>query len=806
MTNETIKDDVYVEIDNEFEQIRTSLGMYISKLGTEGALHLVKEITNNEFDEAVNPMALNTEFTVIFDEIEQSYSTIDKSRGIPFDKMVGVCMKKHTSTKFTRDDEKMKDQAGRNGVGLVVTAACSTYFSMTSYRGNESKTIEIIDGELKEHKPVKLKKEQHGLAVKFIPSEKYLKGEVNMQSHQIGDYLRKMSYIMRNDIKIDYYEFAKDMNKKDYEKGTPSSHIKYKRQGLSENVKYLSQNLEFTPVEIASITEDFDLEVAFSYDKTIDETIVNSYCNYINTTEGGYHETVAQRAICDFFCREAKKLDPNAKYEVTFEDCKKGLIYCVNCRHKDPAFEGQHKSRVSNEDVLKEGKKGLTNELYKYFNANNALLRRIIAYLRTISKVRLEAHKIKGVTTKKQTTFIDDSVIPMYYPLANRNYSGYKELIIAEGDSAAVAIDSARNSMHQAVFGVMGVVSNVHGMTVVQVMTKCKVFANLVEVLGCGIGKDFDITKLKYDKIIIEADADTDGSNITSLVLLFFVLFLPELILQGKVYKSLPPLLVLNEKSVRRWYKGSVYLYSREDYYDVINKIISSNSEIAIKPDMHSKNVIPLGTKNYMKWLKMNAEYTTELNRLQARAASNPLIIEFVCYAKLVCGTDKDECQFKDMIEEKFPEIDYDIATQTLRGSLHGESITLIADGIFWKAARKFMRILAENESIFILVKNKNDSTDRYNEYTIGEFLYEMENTYTIKIQQRYKGIGEMDAEVIFATTLNPKIRRLIRFNMDNAKETIEIFNLLHAKTAEMRQQRRDLLDNSEINYMDLDN
>ena len=221
---------------------------------------------------------------------------------------------------------------------------------------------------------------------------------------------------------------------------------------------------------------------------------------------------------------------------------------------------------------------------------------------------------------------------------------------------------------------------------------------------------------------------------------------------------------------------------------------------------MHSKNVIPLGTKNYMKWLKMNAEYTTELNRLQARAASNPLIIEFVCYAKLVCGTDKDECRFKDMIEEKFPEIDYDIATQTLRGSLHGESITLIADGIFWKAARKFMRILAENESIFILVKNKNDSTDRYNEYTIGEFLYEMENTYTIKIQQRYKGIGEMDAEVIFATTLNPKIRRLIRFNMDNAKETIEIFNLLHAKTAEMRQQRRDLLDNSEINYMDLDN
>lgn len=115
MTNETIRDDQYVEIDDEFEQIRTALGMYISKLGTEGALHLIKELVNNEFDESVNPEALDTKFDVVFDEVEQSFMTVDYSRGIPFEKMVDVCMKKHTSTKFKRDDEKMKDQAGRNG-------------------------------------------------------------------------------------------------------------------------------------------------------------------------------------------------------------------------------------------------------------------------------------------------------------------------------------------------------------------------------------------------------------------------------------------------------------------------------------------------------------------------------------------------------------------------------------------------------------------------------------------------------------------------------------------------------------------
>ena len=806
MTNETIRDDQYVEIDDEFEQIRTALGMYISKLGTEGALHLIKELVNNEFDESVNPEALDTKFDVIFDEVEQSFMTVDYSRGIPFEKMVDVCMKKHTSTKFKRDDEKMKDQAGRNGVGLVVTAACSSYFSMTSYRGDQSKTIEIIDGKLKEQKPKKLKKMQHGLAVKFIPSSQHLKGKVYIEPHMVQDYLRRMSYVMRDDIKIDYYEFAKDISSKDYEKKKPTSKIKYKRLGLAENVRYLSQNLEFQPVEIVSVSDDFDLELAFSYDKTIDDTIVNSYCNYINTTEGGHHETVSQRAICDFFCREAKKLDPNAKYEVTFEDCRKGLIYVVNCRHKDPAFEGQHKTRVSNDDVLRNGKKGLTDALYQYFNANNALLRRIIAYLRTISKIRMEAHKIKGIPQKKPTTFTDENDIPMFYPLANRNYNGYTELIVAEGDSAAIAIDTARNSKFQAVFGVMGVVSNTHGMSDLQVMQKCTVFRNLVNVLGCGIGKDFDITKLRFSKIIIEADADADGSNITSLVLLFFVEHLPELILQGKIYKALPPLLVLNEKSVRRWYKGSILLYSRSEYYEVINQIISNNSDIAIEVPGEVDTVVPLKKKDYMKWLQINSEYTAELDRLEARTACDPIIIEYLCYAMLITGVDKKNDRFEKMIKDKFPELNYNSANYTLSGAYDGEDISLVVDNIFWKSAKKFMKILANNDSVFIHVKNKNDDSDNYTRYTIGEFLYMMDRSYTIRIDQRFKGIGEMDAEVIFATTLNPKVRKLIRFNMDNIKATKEIFDLLHAKTAEMRQKRRDLLDNSEISYMDLDN
>lgn len=623
-------------------------------------------------------------------------------------------------------------------VGLVVSAACSKYFSMTSYRGTESKTVEFIDGKLKEGPIVKLKKPQHGLAVKFIPSSDYLKGNVKLECWMIEEYLRKMSYIMRDDITMTLYEYAKDMKDKDYKDKKPSTTIKYKKQGISENVKYLSQNLEFTPVEVSSITDDFDLELAFSYDKTIDDMVVESYCNYVNTTEGGNHELVAQRAICDFFCREAKKLDPNSKYEVTYEDCKKGLIYVVNCRHIDPYYEGQHKSKVSNDDVLKEGKKVLTDALFKYFGSNNALLRRIISYLRTISKVRMEAHKIKGVTVKKQTSFLDDNAIPMWYPLANRNSSGYKELIIAEGDSAAVAIDNGRNSMYQAIFGLMGVVNNTSGLTPTQVLAKCKVFQNLVNILGCDIGTKFDISKLKYDKIIIMADADADGSNITSLVLLFFVLFMPELIIQGKVYKALPPLLQLEDGKIKKWYKGSLLLYSKEEYYDVINRIISENSEVVIPENGSTKNVTPLTKKECRKWLKLNSEYLFNLDRLEARTACDKSVLEFICFSMLQA---KNQNEFYKMVTKKYPEVDYDIGTGIVSGSINGKYVSLIIDKIFWRVASTFMDELNKNDFLYIYAKNRNDENDSYEKYTIGEYLALMNQTYPVRIYDRFKGL-----------------------------------------------------------------
>lgn len=791
INNNVYSDDTYMALVNEFDQIRTCIGMYISKANTEGAMHLWKEIFNNALDECVNPHSPSKKIYVTFDEVKHEFTVTDEGRGIPFAELVSVSTKKHTSTKFVRSEPWMKGQAGRNGVGIVVTVALSDYMSMTSYRGDKYKYIEFTDGVLKEGKILSLKKPQNGLCVKFIPSEKYL-GEMDVTIDLVEDYLRRMSYLLPDDIKVSFYGNTNDDKtiKRDY-----------KYQGLAANVQYLSSTLEFEPIDLVYECEDFDLLVSFSYDKTVDDMLINSYCNYIYTTEGGTHELAAQKAICDFFTREAKKLDPDNKFEVSYEDCKKGLIMAVNCRHLNPGFEGQHKTRVNNADVIQQGKRGVISTLYKYFASNNMLLRKIISYLRMISKARMETYKIKGIKAKKNSTFLDDSDIGMKFAnIADRNYQGYKELVITEGLSAYGAIDNARNNTYQAVCALTGVSDNVFGLSLEQLKTK-RIFMDLLNIMGCGVGPDFDINKLKWNKIIIMTDSDVDGSNITSLLLCFFFIFLRPIIDEGRLFKAIPPLYIVDTKSIKKYYTGDPWLFDKKDYYELFNTMISNNVEVGIDDD---KEIRILKKKELRMWLELNGEYLLELDSLVKRSASEPLILEYACYYKLI--SLGDEHKFKKLIEETFSELTYDIYESSLAGSYEGKYVSLITDKLFMRMAQRFIQALADNPSFFIYCKNKNEKNDPFNKLTIGQFLKQMNSSFNININQRFKGLGEAATEVLFVTTLNPKIRRLIRMNIEDAKQALEIFDLLHGKSDNMREQRRISLENTKISYSDIDN
>ena len=428
-----IKDDEFFYTQDELMAIRLHRGMYISRDQTDGAVHLFKEIFANAIDECTNQnehwKGISKEITVIYHESERKLTVMDNGRGIPADILVSVVMKKHASTKtIGLSQARNKKVTGLNGVGLTVCAALTDYMSITTYRGNHSKTIELNDGELKEHPVTRTREFRTGTEISIIPSEKYL-GPIDLTTDIIEDYIRNMSYILDSDINV---TFIGEKNPKEKKKKY-FTHV-YKSQGLSSAVKYMSSSLEFAPIDAKYISDEFDITIAFSYDRTLDENSVASFCNYVITTEGGCHEAAAMRAICDYFSKEAKRQEPNSKYEVTFDDCKKGLVLAVNLEHVTPKFEGQHKTKVSNNDIITDAKKGLYSAIFKVMNNNPQLMKKIITYLRQIAKARQESHKIKGVSVKKNTTFLEDAEIEKYFTVSNRNSTGYKELFLCEGD------------------------------------------------------------------------------------------------------------------------------------------------------------------------------------------------------------------------------------------------------------------------------------------------------------------------------------------------------------------------------------
>ena len=791
-----IKDDEYVYYENEYEQVRKFIGMYISYRGSKAALHLFKEIFNNALDECVNENSPADHIDIYFDEETLRIIVEDNGRGIPFEKLREVCTKKHTTTKEGRKFNV--ESAGENGVGLKVTAALSDFYQVTSYRGNEYKTLTVINGkDITESKPMKSKKPKTGLRVEFVPSEEYL-GKIHITADDLCEWLRCMSYICPEGITM------KLVSKK--KKSEVIVSRTYKAEGLVEDVKYLGNELEFNPITVSfdQISEEdpmreFAINMAFSYDLTMDNETIDSYCNYIHTIENGTHVDGCESALCSFFVKAAQKLDPKSKYPVTFEDCKKGLILVVNCRAARPNFSGQVKERVGNEYMQTDSRKQMQKALDTYFISNQATLKRIIDYLRKMAKIRLASHSMKGLDAKKTQTWADEREVPTYIGLSDRNTKGYTELFICEGDSAGRHVANMVDHRYQAVYLLRGVIPNAFGMTTEKAM-KNDVLRNLVKILGCGIGKDFNISNLRFHKIIILSDEDIDGHNITSLLCAFFAVHLPQIIVEERLYKAVPPLYLLKDNNKNSFIKGNKYIFDKHQYNDIYDKAVADNVDMILLPD--SGEEIHLSKKEAYGWMRTNLQYLYYLENMVKKSAAPLYIVEVVCWMYLT--SEGNEKKFKKLIEKAFPECKFDIQEHSLRGAYNKEDITLIVDNIFLKNASRLFDIMKENPSLMLRFKNRSSKTAEYTTLTTGQFLKVVSTKYSPDIDQRFKGLGEMDGELLFVSTLNPAIRKLYKITMHSAERAIMQISNLHGK--ENAEFRKQLVYDGQYTIEDIDN
>lgn len=523
------------------EAVRVRPGMYIGSVSTKGLNHLIYEIVDNSVDEHLAGYCDTIKVTL---EADGSATVEDNGRGIPVEMHEkGVSAERvvfttlHAGGKF--DNNAYKTSGGLHGVGSSVVNALSSRLTVRVKKGGciyedsyerGIPTKELENGLL----PVVGKTRETGTIINFLPDDtifdktRFKEDEIKSRLHETA-YLNPNLTILFSDLrgplfeKVTFHEpegiigFIKDMNKS----SEPVCDVIYYK-GESEGI---------------------EVEVALQYVNEFHENVLG-FCNNIYNAEGGTHLTGFKTMftnVINTYARELnilKEKDPN----FTGADVRNGMTAVVSIKHPDPRFEGQTKTKLDNQDAAKAVSKVTGDEIVRFFDRNLEVLKSIIGCAEKAAKIRKTEEKAKtNMLTKQKYSFDSNG------KLANceSRDASKCEIFIVEGDSAGGSAKTARNRQYQAILPIRGKILNVEKAAIDKVLANAEI-KTMINAFGCGFsegyGNDFDISKLRYDKIIIMADADVDGAHISTLLLTLFYRFMPELIFEGHVYLAMPPL------------------------------------------------------------------------------------------------------------------------------------------------------------------------------------------------------------------------------------------------------------------------
>ena len=523
------------------EAVRQRPGMYIGSVSSKGLNHLVYEIMDNSVDEHLAGFCDTIWVTL---EKDGSATVEDNGRGIPVDMHEkGVSAERvifttlHAGGKF--DSTVYKTSGGLHGVGSSVVNALSTYLDIEISRngkiyhdrykqGNPDLALEA--GLL----PVIGKSKTTGTKINFLPDDtifektRFKEEEIKSRLHETA-YLNPGLTIIFKDLRGDAIEEIKF----------------HEEDGIIGFVKDINKSKEILhePIYFKGEADGISVEVAFQYVNEFHETVLG-FCNNIYNSEGGTHLTGFKTSITNILNTYARQIgvlkDKDANF--TGADIRNGMTAIVSIKHPDPRFEGQTKTKLDNQDATKSVSKVTSDEIVRFFDRNLETLKVVLSQAEKSAKIRKSEEKAKtNMLTKQRYSFDSNG------KLANCESKDAEkcEIFIVEGDSAGGSAKTARDRMYQAILPIRGKILNVEKASIDKVLANAEI-KTMINAFGCGFsegyGNDFDITKLRYNKIVIMADADVDGAHISTLLLTLFYRFMPELILEGHVYLAMPPL------------------------------------------------------------------------------------------------------------------------------------------------------------------------------------------------------------------------------------------------------------------------
>lgn len=770
MVNNIIDYSTQIEEKDIIEGIRQVPGMYIGKIGNFGFLNMIREIFQNCVDERMKKDSPCTDIWVTYDERTLKTKISDNGRGVPFDKIISIYTKMHTSSNFTK--KKGEYSSGLHGAGAKASNALSTRFTVESYILGEGRRVEFIEGYPSEKGIMKIPNNDNrqGTSVEFIPSIEML-GNLSVTVNEVVTLIRMILQLTEIGSIVHFTGYFMD--------GKVHSEDIINTDGILTGLIMKTDSPLVAPITCFMDNGEMKAEIIFTYDsdnlQAEDITAFSNFC----PTPSGTHISGFIEGICKFFRDYMNKIyltssnnKKKNKLAIVNSDIKTGLKAVVNVSHLHPIFTGQAKDELSNEDMEIFVKDLIISSLDEWSKNNPKDLEKVCRYLKDIAEIRVKSEEGKIKLSNNYKTSSLSGGLPKKYIKPN----GTKdlELFIVEGDSAAGSAKTGRCDDTQGVYPIRGKLPNAFVKKLTEILGNEEV-AGITAILGGGHGKNFDINKVPWKKIIFGVDPDVDGGHIATLLLKIFLVLYPQLIEEGRVYKALPPLFGIEKN------KKMIYYTDRYDYILYTEKLFCKENTV-----YNAKNKSQYTNKELANILLLNVDYTYNLECLSRNYSLNPGLVELV-----LMNIDKDINSLKKIINDKYRFIK-DVYTSKhntiIEGIIDGKVQTFIINEKFIKDAKHVLNLINKNESLYYIINDKLCS--------IYELMLKYES-YTPKGLTRYKGLGEMDSDQLGESTMDINNRTLIRYTIESAKDEIETIR-------NMESNKYDLIKDIEITRSDL--
>ena len=776
-----------IKILDGLDAVRKVPSMYIGNTGLEGLHHLVYELVDNSVDEALEGYCDRISITIHRDN---SVTCEDNGRGIPVALHEGenmsalelVLTKLHAGGKF--DKESYKYSAGLHGVGLSVVNALSEYleveirragkvFFQRYERGNKITDLKVIGDT-----------DKTGTKVKFKP-DKGIFESVEFSNEVLAHRMREISFL-NNGIYIVLIDERKGKRQEFKHEG-----------GVKSFVKFLNTNktvLFGEPIYISSSKQTIDsLEVAIQYNDGYNENI-NSFVNNVNTQEGGSHiagfRSALTRSINNFIQTNSTQKN---KENVSGDDIKEGLVAVLSIKVQNPQFEGQTKTKLGNSEIKGFVESILNEKLSEYFEINQNIAKTIINKAYETKKAREAAKKAKELVKSKN--LIESGILPGKLADCQESNPDLCELFIVEGDSAGGSAKQGRDRKIQAILPLKGKILNVEKSSQEKVLSNNEIKSVYMAV---GINSD-NIERLRYKKIIIMTDADVDGSHIRTLLLTLFYRKTPEIIMNGHLYIAQPPLYKAKQ--------GNKETYIKDE--DEFESFVTKRGLERVECRVGGRQIDRGPLKEHTEKMRRIERFLKDISR---SGVSRAIVLELF-RLNIHKREDFEEIQKLYAFKENVGKVGYSVEMERDR---EYNLFKLILRHAEKKETTEIDYEVCTQEDYIERLKDYNDVKEFYEEEivitdgnskqetkTVEEFIkYINEHGKEGISIQRYKGLGEMNPEQLWETTMNPEKRSLLRVSIEDAIEADQMFTVLMGSNIETR---RAFIEENAMNVRNLD-